>query len=90
MSDETSSGPLPALLLLVAGYAAWVVIVLYITSSVLPAQRVLVAGSLLAVGALVCGMGYLSTIRRRAMRQRQDSLQRILEKRRRERDNGNG
>jgi hypothetical protein len=84
MSDDTSRGLSPSQLLLAAGYAAWVVVVLYYTASLPPAQRFLVAGTLLAVGGLVCGMGYLSTLRRSALRQRQDSLQRLLEKRRRE------
>lgn len=75
----------PMLLVLAAGYVAWVVIVLFITSSVEPAQRVLVAGPLLAIGALITGMGYLSLIRRRALRMRQSSLERMLELRRRER-----
>jgi len=90
MSAKTGDGPPPALLALVAGYAVWAVVVLYITSTVALPQRAIVAGTLLAIGALVGGMGYLSTLRRRAMRARQDSLQRILEKRRKERGNGNG
>ena len=87
MTDERPHRPSRALLVIASGYAAWVVLVLYYTASVILAQRVLMAGSLLAVGGLVCGMGYLSTLRRRALQQRRDSLQKILEKRRRERGN---
>lgn len=85
MSGEKGGGPSPALIALVTGLAAWTVMVIVLTASVPPAQRVLLAGSLLAVGGLICGMGYLSTLRRRALRQRQDSLRRMLERRRRER-----
>jgi uncharacterized membrane protein YidH (DUF202 family) len=84
MQDEKPRRTSRALMLLAAGYAAWVVIVLYITSTGAPAQRALLAGTLLAVGGLICGMGYLSILRRSALRQRQDALQRLLDKRRRE------
>jgi uncharacterized membrane protein YidH (DUF202 family) len=84
MQDEKPRRTSWALMLLSAGYAAWVVTVLFITSSGVPAQRALIAGTLMAVGGLVCGMGYLSILRRSALRQRQDSLQRLLDKRRRE------
>jgi hypothetical protein len=85
MAKDPDVRPGPMLLVLAAGYVAWVLIVLTITSSVQPAQRVLVAGPLLAIGALITGMGYLSLIRRRALRVRQSSLERMLELRRRER-----
>lgn len=87
MAGNEEGKPAPVLLFLAAGYAAWAVIVLYITATVQPAQRVLVAGPLLGMGALICGMGYLSLIRRRALRARQSSLERLLELRRRERGN---
>ncbi len=90
MANDTDGRPSPVLLFLAAGYVAWVIIVLYITSPVEPAQRVLVAGPLLGMGALIAGMGYLSLLRRRALRQRQSSLERMLELRRRERGNLRG
>ena len=86
MPGPQKARPTGPLMLLLLGYAGWTVVVLSFTASAPPAQRVLLAGSLLAVGGLVCGMGYLSALRRRALRQRQDSLQRMLERRRRERE----
>lgn len=87
MTGGDDRKPAPVLLYLAAGYAAWAVIVLYITAPVEPAARVLVAGPLLAMGALICGMGYLSLLRRRALHERRDTLGRLLEKSRRERGN---
>jgi len=73
------------MMLLLSMYTVWVVIVLVITAPLALVQRVLVAGPLLAIGGLLCGMGYLSSLRRRALRRREGSLQRLLEQRRRER-----
>ena len=87
MAGGNDRKPAPVLLYLAAGFAAWAVTVLYITATVEPAARVLVAGPLLAMGALILGMGYLSILRRRALRKRQDTLGRLLEKSRNERGN---
>jgi hypothetical protein len=87
MAGDNDGKPAPVVPLLLAGYAAWVVIVLCITSSVEPGARVLVAGPLLAMGALISGMGYLSLLRRRALNERREALGRLLEKSRRGRGN---
>jgi len=76
--------PRPAAVL-VAVLAGWTAFVIFYISGVPAGQRPLLGGSLFGVGCLLAGMGYLSMLRRQAMRQRQQSLAAILEKRRRER-----
>ena len=69
--------------------AAWgVAVTLYARSMPAP-QGVYAGGALFAVGCLIAGMGYLSMLRREALRKRESSLKKILEERRREREQGN-
>ena len=85
MPSDTPARPSMPVVLLIIAFSAWTSMVLYLTAPIPPGQRVFVAGSLLAVGALICGMGYLSTLRRGALRKRQETLDKLLEMRRRER-----
>jgi len=70
---------------------AWaLVVILFVLSdngspaSFSPQQRLWAAAPLAVVGAVICALGYLSMVKRRAMRRSRSSLDRLLEQRRQE------
>jgi hypothetical protein len=66
--------------------AAWAVAVVFYASTFPDGEGVLAGGALFGVGCLIAGMGYLSMLRRSAMRKRESSMKKLLEKRRQERE----
>jgi uncharacterized membrane-anchored protein len=70
---------------------AWSLVVLWLVSfsgnsspPMSSQQRLVAAAPLAVVGAVICALGYLSMVKRRAMRRSQSSLNRLLERRRQE------
>jgi flagellar basal body-associated protein FliL len=70
---------------------AWALVMLWFVSSEgmsspssSAQQRLPAAAPLAVVGAVICALGYLSMVKRRAMRRSQSSLNRLLEQRRQE------
>ena len=65
---------------------AWALVVVWLALSMPPEQRLLSAGPVAVVGAVIGALGYLSMVKRRAVRARQDSIQKMLKLRRQERE----
>ena len=77
------------LLIVAVVIAAWATAVVFYARTFPDGQGILAGGALFGVGCLIAGMGYLSMLRRVAMRNRERSMQKLLEKRRREREQDN-
>jgi hypothetical protein len=63
----------------------WALVVVILVMGLPPDQRLLSAGPLAVVGAVIGALGYMSMVKRRAVRDRQKAMERMLEQRRRER-----
>jgi hypothetical protein len=72
----------------IAAFAAvWTLVVAWVGATTPSGPwegRFLAIAPLAVVGAVICALGYLSLIKRRAIRNHQSSLKKILEERRRE------
>ena len=79
------------LMFLVIFAIAWALVVLWFAGpagmsspSSSPQQRILAVAPLAVVGAVICTLGYMSMVKRRAMHRSRSSLNRLLEQRRQE------
>ena len=83
-SVKRDRGPLA----FIAAFAVvWTLVVAAVTSTMPSGPwegRLLAVAPLGVVGAVICALGYLSLMKRRAIRRHQSSLQKMLEERRRE------
>lgn len=88
MAGQPGAGSLGPRFFIAVFSVTWAIVVLWLALSAPPDGRLLSAGPVAVVGVVIGALGYLSMIKRRAVRARQASIQKMLELRRQEKGTG--